>query len=211
VSAIGIFGGTFDPIHLGHLRSAWEVTHQLALTQLYFVPNAQTVHRNQPNLSFADRAKMVELAIAGIQGWSISRCEGDRCGASYSYDTLRHFRDQVGAETPIWLIVGSDAYRHFHQWHRWSEILDLCHLAVMSRAGEPVIGGCAETQAKLDHDQCAAKVGRVVPVRVTALAISSSLIRAELSAGRSPRFLVPETVLTYLHREEKRQSPAEQD
>lgn len=199
-SAIGIFGGTFDPIHLGHLRSAWEVTHQLALTRLYFVPNAQTVHRDQPTTSFADRLKMVELAIAGIEKWSVSRCEGDRRGASYSYDTVRYFRDHLPAETQLWLIVGSDAYRQFHRWHRWQEILELCHLAVMSRAGEQVMGGCAETQAKLDEDYPTALVGRVVPVRVTALAISSSLIRAEVLAGRSPQFLVPEVVLDYAFR-----------
>ena len=201
MAGVGIFGGTFDPIHLGHLRSAYEVTQQLSLDKLYFVPNAQTVHRHQPNTDFLHRLQMVKLAIADVHQWQSSACEGERSGASYTYHTIQHFRELLDDDKPLWLIIGSDAFYHFHTWHRWQEILSLCQLAVMTRAGETVTGGCAKTQALLTNNQEYA-IGRVLPVTVTALDISSSKIRAELLAQQSPRFLLPETVLTYIQKNE---------
>lgn len=199
MSGIGIFGGTFDPVHCGHLRSAWEVTQSLALDTLYFVPNAQTVHRDQPKASFEHRSAMLQMAIAGTAQWQVSLCEGERSGASYSYHTVRYFRQLVGEGVPIWFILGSDAYRHFHTWHRWQDILQLCHLAVMRRAGAVVVGGCEETQALLSCEATRQPVGQVVSIEVTALDVASSHIRAELYAQRQPRFLLPDQVLTYLN------------
>lgn len=203
-TVIGIFGGTFDPIHLGHLRVAFEATELLSLDRLYFVPNAQPVHRQSPQASVEERLAMVAAAIADIPSWQVSDCEAIRTDHSYTYDTLVHFRQQFGNEVVLWLLLGSDAYQRFHHWYRWQDILALCHLAVMTRAGEQVKGGCMQTQALLDADHKkgynadAPRVGRVLPIGVTALDVSSSQVRDLLHHQRLPRFLLPDCVLDYI-------------
>ena len=200
MKAIGIFGGTFDPIHLGHLRSAFEVSEQLSLSEMQFVPSASPVHRDMPQVPAIHRLAMVAQAIQYMPGWTVNDCEIRRGGPSYMVDTLHTIRAEVGNETALWLLVGSDAFEGFVRWHRWQEILSLTNLAVMVRAGiSPE--GCEQTQSLLasaDAEQYMQVSGQVRLLSVTALDISSTRIRDGLALGIVPEFLVMPDVLTYI-------------
>ena len=135
---IGVFGGTFDPIHYGHLRAALDVHQALALGELRFLPLNVPVHREQPRASAAQRRAMVEAAIAGEPGFRVDDRELVRAGRSYSVDTLTSLRDELGDTRPICLLVGGDAFNGFFDWHRPRDILELAHLVVMQRPGAPI-------------------------------------------------------------------------
>lgn len=203
---IGILGGTFDPIHFGHLRTALDVQQALALEQLRFIPLRDPPHRAQPFSTAAQRLAMLQAAIANQPGFCVDERELKREGKSYSVDTLRSLRADLGA-TPLCLILGSDAFRGFPAWHQPHEILQLAHLVVMQRPGEeephqadllPFIAG-RKADAQQDLDQAAA--GRVLFQTVTQLDISATGIRALIRQGRSPRYLVPDAVLEIIERE----------
>ena len=131
---IGILGGTFDPIHAGHLQIAEKVESSLALNELYFLPCATPVHRDMPQVSDAQRVQMIELAIAGNSKFSLNRLELDRGGRSYMVDTLRQIRAQNQIATMV-LILGADAFNQFRNWKSPDEILRLAHLVVCNRPG----------------------------------------------------------------------------
>ena len=131
---IGIFGGTFDPIHYGHLRPAQEAMQKLALAELRFVPAAQPPHRPPPLASAAQRLAMIELAIRDLPGFRADDRELQRGGLSYTVLTLESLRAELG-NTPLCLLVGADQFRNFETWHRWQEIPDLVHLVVLNRPG----------------------------------------------------------------------------
>lgn len=131
---IGILGGTFDPIHAGHLQIAEKVESSLALNELYFLPCATPVHRDMPQVSDAQRVQMIELAIAGNSKFRLNRLELDRGGQSYMVDTLRQIRAQNQIGTMV-LILGADAFNQFHNWKSPDEILKLAHLVVCNRPG----------------------------------------------------------------------------
>lgn len=200
---IGILGGTFDPVHFGHLRPALEGLEQLALDELRWVPLSRAVHRPQPIASAAARWAMLQRAIAGEPRFRADDCEIRRAGPSYTVDTLRLLRARLGATCPLCLLVGADALSGFLGWHRPLEILDLAHLAVLRRP--PEIGSpehsrdlaalIRERRAECRADLAAAPGGRLLFVDSTALAISSTRIRDLLAAGRSARFLLPDSVL----------------
>jgi nicotinate-nucleotide adenylyltransferase len=203
VAGIGVLGGTFDPIHLGHLRSAWDVADALSLDALQFVPSYQPVHRDTPQASVEQRLAMVRLAIADMPNWSVNESEIRRGGPSYTIDTLSRLREQVGANVPLWLLLGSDAFEGFVRWHRWQEILTLANLAVMVRAGVPPVG-CIETQRLLLDGQgerssdCA---GQVKLIPVTVLGISATQIRQAVHDGHAPHFLVMPAVSDYIRQQ----------
>jgi nicotinate-nucleotide adenylyltransferase len=202
VAGIGVVGGTFDPIHIGHLRSAWEVADALLLNALQFVPSSVPVHRQQPVASAEQRLEMVRLSVQQVPNWSVNDSEVCRGGPSYMIDTLTQLRAQVGADVPIWLLLGTDAFEGFVRWHRWQDILQLGNLAVMVRAGVPPVG-CVETQRLLLglHLSASANVGQVQLVPVTALGISATQIRQEVSEGHSPHFLVMPAVCQYIQQQ----------
>lgn len=198
MAKIGIFGGTFDPIHLGHLRSAYEVQHKLALQGLYFVPCAQPVHRQTPNVSAAMRLAMVELAIADVANWQVSDVELARQGASYTVDTLAYFKQALPADTELWFILGSDAFAHFLTWHRWQEILQLANIAVMTRAEHPVIYS-AELQRVIQQGELAKNgVGRIQLLSLSPLPISSTQIRADFARQQPPYFQLTDAVMRFI-------------
>lgn len=198
MAAVGLMGGTFDPIHLGHLRSAWEVSQQLGLAEMHFIPSAIPVHRRQPVATAQQRMSMVEAAVASIPGWYANDCELRRAKPSYTIDTLLELRAVMGDAPEFWFLMGSDAFEGLLSWHRWQELLTLTHIAVMVRAGtHPRC--CAQLQSLLnDADRQGLTRGKVSLVEVTPLAISATHIRAELSLNRLPRFLVSESVLEYI-------------
>ena len=132
---IGVLGGTFDPIHFGHLRPALDCLEALGLSELRFIPLKVAVHRPQPQAPAALRLAMLEAAIADQPGFRVYTRELERPGGSFSYDTLRSLREELGDAVPICLLVGADAFRGFPDWHRPRAILDLAHLVVMRRPG----------------------------------------------------------------------------
>ncbi|MDT8310478.1 MAG: nicotinate-nucleotide adenylyltransferase [Methylophaga sp.] len=197
--AIGILGGTFDPVHFGHLRSALEVCQQLNLDHVRLMPCHVPPHRPQPQGKAAERRLLLELSVKSAAELVVDDRELNREGPSYSVDTLHSLRQEF-PDNPLFLIIGSDAFRQIASWSRWTELLDLAHIVVMRRAAE-VLDLSLEVQQWLTENHAqpedsALLAGKIWPVDVTALAISATDIRAQRAAGQSVQFLVPEAVLT---------------
>ena len=131
---IGVFGGTFDPIHYGHLRAALEVKEALELSSVLFLPSSGPPHRRAPIASAAQRLQMVRLAVEGQPGFSVDDREIARGGVSYMVDTLVSLRSELG-DTPLCLILGMDAFLGLDRWHRWHDLPGLTHFAVGHRPG----------------------------------------------------------------------------
>ncbi|MCG5500647.1 nicotinate-nucleotide adenylyltransferase [Ectothiorhodospira lacustris] len=201
---IGILGGTFDPIHFGHLRPALEIQEHLGLDELRFIPCGLPPHRRRPEADVSHRLAMVEQAVALHPGFSVDRRELERDGPSYSVDTLESLRRELGAAVPLCLILGMDAFAGLSSWHRWQDLSSLAHLVVAHRPGsdEPAAleDRAAARRAENPADLRAAPAGRILCVPVTQLDISATAIRDRVARGGSPRFLLPEPVLTYIHR-----------
>lgn len=203
---LGILGGTFDPIHFGHLRTALDVQQALMLDELRFIPLRDPPHREQPLSTPAQRLAMLQAAIADQPGFCVDERELKREGKSYTVETLRSLRAELG-DTPLCLILGSDAFRGFPGWHQPREILQLTHLVVMRRPGEAephaaslqafIQGRKANSPATL-HETPA---GRILFQTVTQLDISATGIRTLIRQGRSPRYLVPDATLQIIERE----------
>jgi len=197
---IGILGGTFDPIHYGHLRPAQEAVQQLALAELRFVPAAMPPHRPPPVASPAQRLAMVELAIHGLPGLRSDEREIKRTGPSYTVDTLESLRAEF-KDTPLCLLIGADQFRSFETWHRWQEIRDLAHLVILNRPGT-VLGalpGWARAREHADfHALHEAPGGRLAFLRVSPQDISATRIRAALARGETVHGLLPEAVQEYI-------------
>jgi nicotinate-nucleotide adenylyltransferase len=200
---IAIFGGTFNPIHFGHLRSALELVEALSLRELRFVPAASPPHRRAPGVSAAHRAAMVEAAIAGEERFLCDRRELRRDGPSYTYDTLLSLREEIGARRPLILTVGSDAVLSLDTWYRWRELLDVAHLLVLARPGWtlPSEGVVADTLRRRQGEEQALRstpAGVVLSRVLRPLHVASTDIRALLQSGRSARYLTPDAVLAYI-------------
>lgn len=199
MKAIGIFGGTFDPIHIGHLRTAYEILHDVDLEQIRFVPCRLPPHGKAAQAPAELRLEMLSSAVAEIDGFVVDERELNRGGPSYTVDTLESFRQEV-PDRPIGLIVGLDAYLQLHTWHRWRDILGLAHVIVARRpgavvpyAGEP--GKLLADRGTQDRSLLQKETaGRILVQAVTQLEISSSAIRDMIAQGRSPLFLLPPEV-----------------
>lgn len=204
---IGVLGGTFDPIHFGHLRTSLELIQTLGLQEVRFVPLAVAVHRAQPRAGAARRAAMLRTAVAGQAGFLVDERELGREGRSYTYDTLRSLREELGDETPICLLLGSDAFAGFLSWHRPDGVLELAHLVVMQRPGEHRPQGDALrawSEPRLCFgaaDLAQTPNGRILFQEVTRLEISATAIRGLVSRGLSPRYLLPDAVIEIIERE----------
>jgi nicotinate-nucleotide adenylyltransferase len=196
---IGIFGGTFDPIHYGHLRTAFELKQLLALEEVRFVPCGDPPHRGAPMTDGALRLRMVEAAIRGVPGFVADDRELRRAGLSYTVDTLASFRAD-NPRCPLCLLLGMDAFLLLTTWHRWAELLGLAHIVVAHRPGweAPTTGALGELlvqrRTSTAADLAASAAGRVHVLAVTQLEISSTDLRASIRAGLDPQFLMPEGV-----------------
>ncbi len=205
-SMIGILGGTFDPIHFGHLRTGMDMVQALALRELRLLPCGTPPHRAPPVASGAQRLAMVRLAVADEPGWVVDTRELERPGPSYMVDTLRSLRAEVGA-TPLALIVGTDAFLGLPTWHRWLQLGELAHIVVAHRPGwvpEPRAALAEWLEPRVVADTAAlhaAAAGRVWFQEVTQLDIAASRIRALVAAERSARYLLPDAVVDYLRAE----------
>jgi nicotinate-nucleotide adenylyltransferase len=204
MQCIGILGGTFNPIHYGHLRIAQEAAEAFALSQVKFLPAAKPPLKKEPIVSAKQRAEMVQLAIAANPLFSLDSRELDRNGPSYTIDTLESLRADH-PEEPLCLIIGTDAFAHFDQWHRWQQILDYCHLIVVSRPpvanldlSEP-LHTLLQTHQTDDTTKLSQHAhGLIAILTVTALDISSSHIRSIVHAHQNPAYLCPEVVISYI-------------
>jgi nicotinate-nucleotide adenylyltransferase len=203
---IGILGGTFDPVHFGHLRPALEVQEALALDEIRLVPCHIPPHRAEPHASAAQRVTMLEAAVRAHPALRIDTRELQRPGPSYTFDTLVSLREELG-DAGICLLMGMDAFADLATWHRWSELTDLSHLVVMTRPGavSPARGKLAEFIRRHRAPDAAAlrarPAGRLLFQPVTALAISASRIRRLLAEDLSPAFLMPEAVIGFINQE----------
>lgn len=203
---LAIFGGTFDPIHFGHLRTAWEAGEALD-ADVRLVPSRVPPHRPQPVASAAQRRKMVELALARQGRLTLDARELERDGHSYTIDTLIELRKEIGAERSLVLLVGADAFAGFPSWKRWVELFDHAHVGVLTRPGhedalpDVLAATVATREVRGPSALRDAPSGLVVRLPVTPLEISASAIRALLAAGHEPRYLVPDAVIEYVRRE----------
>ena len=201
---IAIFGGTFDPVHYGHLRPAFEVQEALGIGQMHFVPLRDAPHRNQPEVSPELRCALVRAALGRRSGVCVDDRELHRDGPSYSYDTLTSFRQQW-PNAPLVLLLGEDAFRSFLFWHRPLDILELTHLVVMQRPGEYQFDTQLQTlinerQADSPRELHEALAGRIYFQQVTQLDISSTGIRELCAGGRDISGLVPDAVAEIIER-----------
>jgi nicotinate-nucleotide adenylyltransferase len=197
-----ILGGTFDPIHFGHLRPALEVMQHLRPDELRFVPCRIPPHRRTPSASAEHRLAMVELAVRGQPGFAVDRREVEREGPSYSVETLESLRGEIGDARPLCLVMGMDAFAGIASWHRWQDILTLSHIVVAHRPGSPAahdLGDWVTEASTSDPGLLRGRPGGAVYfVPVTQLDISATAIRAMLRRGESPRYLMPDGVLEYI-------------
>ncbi len=196
---IGIFGGTFDPIHYGHLRSAFELLQALRLSEVRFMPAGDPPHRDTTIAAPEQRLNMVRAAIGRQPGFNVDDRELRRAGPSYSVDTLTELRAEM-PDRSLCLIVGMDAFLGLPKWHRWQDILSLAHLVVAHRPGwrAPTMGPLGELlvdagTGRVD-DLHEAKAGRIFIHAVTQLEISSTEVRNLIASGRDPRYLMPDAV-----------------
>ncbi len=205
---IGLFGGTFNPIHLGHLRAAEEISDFFGLARVIFIPTSDPPHKNKEGILSANlRAEMVSLAVSDNRRFATSEVELDRPGKSYSVETLEHFRRQFDPGTQLYFIVGLDAFREIHTWKEYASLFGLCHFVVMSRPGFEKNFSPEHLPVELADDFCydtqkggyAHKSGFFVyPAEITGLDISSTRIREYLRRGRSIKYLVPPAVEVFI-------------
>lgn len=206
---LGLFGGTFDPLHVAHLRLALEAREALGLGEVCFIPAGNPALRDVPACPAGDRLAMVERAVAGLAGFGVDATEVLAAGdpaPSYTVDTLERLRLRHGPQRPLVLLIGADAFARFESWHRWRDLFGLAHVAVATRPGHELSTGCggsaldAEFRARQGGaaDLAAAPAGRIVSFAITALEISATAIRRRLAAGLDVRYLVPDPVLDYI-------------
>lgn len=207
---IGIFGGTFDPVHIGHLRLALELKQQLGLDEMRLVPCHKPPHRDAPQVSSDQRVEMLRIALRSCPELQLDERELQRDKPSYTYDTLRELRAEVGEEVSLVLCMGEDAFAGLSTWYRWQELIQLAHIVVVARPG----WNMAETGRALSEDlrellhkhQRDLKsldydaAGTIVQQSPRLLAISSSEIRQQIKAGKSAQFLVCDAVWDYIAR-----------
>lgn len=200
---IALLGGTFDPIHLGHLRAAWEASAVLGCP-VRLMPANVPPHRTQPQASAAQRVAMIEAAISDLPAdrLVLDDRELGRAGPSYTADTLRELRAELGEAESIVLLLGADAFAGLPTWHEWRALFGLAHLVMLTRGGDRSTVPDA-LAAELAGRLC--DVGRlqgcahggVAELPVTPLAISATAIRAAFARGEVPRFLLPDSVIAY--------------
>ena len=194
---LGIMGGTFDPIHHGHLMIAERARCGLGLDHVLFVPAGVPWLRGDARVSDADhRLNMVELAIKGSPHFSASRIEIDRPGATYTVDTLESLKAEYGDDAGLVFIIGSDALSQVHRWKDPGRLLELCTLAVFQRAGDE----CSQTLPQDLLDQLPNLEERLVRVDWSPVDISSSEVRRRVSLGNTVRYMVPKCVNKYIQR-----------
>ena len=208
MKAVGIFGGTFDPVHIGHLRTAVELREHLDLDELRLMPSARPPHREQPGVSAEHRLAMLQLAIGKgtlAAGLLADDRELRREGLSYTVETLAQLRGELGGDVALCLCIGMDSLVNLHTWQRWQALSDYAHIVVAARPGwhlpetgpvaQWLAGRCTDDPKLLSKSPS----GRVLVEAMTLLPVSATQIREDLATGSSVRYLVPDAVIQYIH------------
>lgn len=201
---IGILGGTFDPIHNGHLRLAREAFEQLHLSEVRFIPTGQPPHRDAPIASAQDRLEMTSLAVGYKQGFALDDREIRRQGVCYTVDTLTELRAELGAETGLCLLLGADAFLGLAAWKDWRRLLDLAHIVIARRPGNMLDSTMMDAELVAQWQQRKViqlpetPAGSIMEFAMTPTDISASRIRELLHMGQSVQGLLPYTVLDYI-------------
>lgn len=201
---IGILGGTFDPVHYGHLRIALDALQILGLQELRLMPCQQSPLRDEPKVTGEQRMAMLELAIAGEPGLVADGRELQRQGPSFSVDTLRDIREDF-PDAPLCLILGMDAFIDFAKWKDWQQIFTLAHVVVVQRPGSELQFNDVTLQQEFEQRHCqqedelaSDKAGKIFLLEATRLEISATQVRALVAAGNSARYLLPDPVWQYV-------------
>ncbi|CAB1277124.1 nicotinate-nucleotide adenylyltransferase [Candidatus Nitrosacidococcus tergens] len=201
---IGIFGGTFDPIHFGHLRIALELLEQTPLAEIRFILCPYPPHRQIPIVSPETRLAMLKLATITESRFIIDSREFNRSAPSYTFDTLISLREEIGEKTPLCLILGTDAFQGLSKWYQWKELINLTHFIVVKRPKENLY---LESELKClvagktinDPLWLMEKpIGYILFTELTQLDISASQIRNLIKKGKNPRYLLPNSVWEYI-------------
>ena len=206
---VGIFGGTFDPIHYGHLRVAEEIVETVGLQKMYFVPAGMPRLRYSPVASSQHRVEIVRLAIQKNPDFVLDEREIYRDGVSYSIDTVREFKQEFGEEVRLCFILGADAFIKLPEWNNWKELFNLCHFIVSTRPGY-TFTLIKELLSKELREECSQRwvsntetlkketSGLIFIASTTMLDISATSIRAHIAVGRNVRHLVPSVTVNYI-------------
>jgi len=209
IAPIGILGGTFDPIHNGHLRLAVEAQEQCGLSAVHFIPSGTPPHRNTPRASAADRLHMVQLAVHNNPAFLADQRESYRTDACYTADTLAALREELGMQQPLCLLLGSDAFALLHTWHTWQRLFELAHIVVMQRPGQPLGNAMANADPALLREYTTrlapspqllheSPCGHIAVLNIPALEISATDIRRRCAEGKNIHALVPDSVASFI-------------
>lgn len=206
---VGILGGTFNPIHYGHLRMAQELADALTMDEVKFIPSANPPHKDDVTISAEHRAAMVQAAISDNPLFTLDELELNRNGASYTIDTLISLRESLGKGTALCLMMGSDVFIKLNTWHRWQELLAYAHIVLVQRPqAQPQEKLPSELEEVLrDHyterhaDLKDEKSGFIIMQKITAQDISSTHIRGLLQYGKSARYLLSKDVIAYIQKQ----------
>ena len=206
---VGILGGTFDPIHYGHLRLAEEMLELANLRQIRFIPTGIPPHRAAPQVSAQHRSAMVQLAIADQPAFVLDDREVRCATPCYTVNTLRELRTELGATQPLCLLMGGDAFLQLHTWHEWEQLFELAHIVVGYRPGftlEERIHSATEALQRHYHARlCTAAIlsqqpcGGIAELAIPKLEISATDIRRRVAENRTIRYLLPNAVADYIH------------
>lgn len=201
---LALFGGTFDPVHYGHLRCAQEAREKLNLSRLTLLPAGTPPHRRTPQASVKQRLEMLELALQEFPQLEVDDRETRRSGPSYMVDTLRELRQEF-PQRPLLLLLGQDAASGLHSWHQWEELFELAHLVIMNRPGtkpEYRQDLSKQLERRLSTEPgplMNSTAGRVLNLQVSPLDISATTIKSIIRLGRNPRAMLPAAVLRYIN------------
>ena len=206
---VGILGGTFDPVHHGHLRLAQEALEQCDLAEVRFIPGGTPPHRDAPCAAASHRLNMVRLALQGNASFVLDEREIHRTDPCYTVDTLRSLRVELGAQRPLCLLMGGDAFLSLHTWHEWNSLFELAHIVVVQRPGLP-LGNAITTADSALRQQYTARLapvprvlhespsGAVVVLDMPLLEISATDIRRRCAEKKNIRYLLPDAVANYI-------------
>jgi nicotinate-nucleotide adenylyltransferase len=203
---IGLLGGTFNPIHYGHLRAAQELATLLNFDEVRLIPSANPPHKETPKVSAGNRAAMVELAISNNPLFKLDTRELARKGPSYTFDTLISLREELGQQVSLCWIMGSDAFARLNTWHRWRELLDHCHIILVQRPNvenKPKLADELTTFLRENYTEDIEDLsnnpsGYINMQNIMPLDISATRIREAYTLGHSARYLVPYNVIEYI-------------
>jgi nicotinate-nucleotide adenylyltransferase len=199
-----VFGGTFDPVHRGHIESVCAVSRLLGDVDIYLVPCQTPAHRPPPFASPEDRLKMLQLAVASEDRIYVDDCELRREGISYTVDTLLGYRERVGESGPLLFLMGRDSWVTLSSWHRWEELTDLVHLLILERPGsvqgspEVLRKWCKSRQVHNPKEMMNSSSGKVCFVSLDQINVSASVLRGRMSEGSSIEGDVNLLVMSYI-------------